>query len=509
MSRCLSRSATCNSCKGFRHSISVSNESESLYLLKKNHHSPSLAFAIISKKEEISPFRNDKSIHCFSSCYNASHFHSYTKLSLGWNDHLHSKSILLSLSDYATPCNLHVMRNASNHAQSSFTSSASPASNTSANGNESCSEAIEKNPFGLTMSHKLSPFYPKIDFTVFEYDPVTTLSDITESAQWTPLKSWDPLKSRKAVKNYILHLRYIRYLHNNINNDKYIDLNSNDSLNLLSPKTASLAIQSLLRTKTHTHDLSKSLRQVERLLGSLKTIKMTDELSYALLAANGKTGNIGRTLNLLRYRHSNKFIPRKYEFNVAIQSIVSAGLDLRQFRNVYGKKYRSGGSRHPKKKLNDAYTNENRFLGHPVENPTRWLDAILINMHGRGVKLDIQTTNQMLNCFASTGRDAKASYWFYQIKQNTNKSDSISSEQEDINNKEDKSDAQIHPKGSSVQMKMNPIPHMTKVPSMIRDQAKNKGSDILAKKQLANEMVCKCFEFTYYFWLIILLLYVY
>ena len=333
-----------------------------------------------------------------------------------------------------------------------FSSSETPKENAEQS-RESDVKKEASNPFSLHASNQ-SPFEEHVQFSTFTYNPTAIINDITKASQWTKSKLWDPQISRNAVRNYILHLRYIHHLQKR---HKSLPSDEKDKL-LLSPHTASLAIQSLLRTKTHTPQLSISIRKLERLLGSLESITMTDKLSYTLLHANGKTGNIGRTLNLLSFRQKHGFPPHKYEFNNAIQSIQSAALDVRQFRNVY---------------LSDK-----NDVQDPMDDPTRWLDAVLVNMYERNVPLDIYTANRMLNCFAATGRNAKATYWFYQIKQKKTTEDDRSEDPTNDGLKETK-----------IQMKMNRSPSFSKVPGELKDQSRQKGKEDLSKKKLKAESV--------------------
>lgn len=104
---------------------------------------------------------------------------------------------------------------------------------------------------------------------------------------------------------------------------------------------------------------------------------MTDHLSLRLLTANGKSGNVGRVLALLNLRKSRQFVPRRREFVAAITSIQAA--QLPRMRNVF-----TPDQHQP-----------------AVDNPTRWLDAILINMHERGFPLTTALANRMLHCYAA------------------------------------------------------------------------------------------------------------
>lgn len=308
---------------------------------------------------------------------------------------------------------------------------------------------ISPNPFANHASTN-SPFHEIIDFDSFSYNPKEATAKIIKAAQWQNSKSWDPQISRDAVRNYILHLRYILQLQQQ--DTDIVDAEQN----ILSSHTASLAIQSLLRTKTQTAYLSTNIRHIERLLGSLQSIPMTNQLSFALLHANGKAGNIGRTMQLLALRKEHKFKPKKYEFQHAIQSIISAGLDLRKHRNVY--------------------VPDEDDMQDPIDNPTRWLDAILINMEERGVTLDIKTANLMLNCFASTGRNAKATYWFFQVGKSFDKDS----------------------KERKIRMKINKSPENSKIPSLIREKAREKGRDDDVNKKLQLELVSRIFFYSFF-----------
>jgi pentatricopeptide repeat protein len=62
----------------------------------------------------------------------------------------------------------------------------------------------------------------------------------------------------------------------------------------------------------------------------------------------------------------------------------------------------------------------NLFVGDahqpPIDNPTRWLDAILLNMKERNFKLTIDVVNEMLHCYACrSGPTGKAIHHFYRV----------------------------------------------------------------------------------------------
>jgi hypothetical protein len=94
---------------------------------------------------------------------------------------------------------------------------------------------------------------------------------------------------------------------------------------------------------------------------------LMDRLSLALLEANAKAGNVGRVLSLLNLRKSRDYPATNNEFVLAVVSIDAVGLYLCKNRNVF-----VGDSLQP-----------------AIDNPTRWLDAILINMHQRGTPLTL------------------------------------------------------------------------------------------------------------------------
>ena len=96
----------------------------------------------------------------------------------------------------------------------------------------------------------------------------------------------------------------------NIINDNNISiLTDTKTITLLSSETTSLALRSLLRLNVHTTILSRRVRDVERLLGSIAHTPLTDTLSYNLVEANGKAGNVGRVLALLHLRGKRGYTP--------------------------------------------------------------------------------------------------------------------------------------------------------------------------------------------------------
>lgn len=185
---------------------------------------------------------------------------------------------------------------------------------------------------------------------------------------------------------------------------------------LLSSKVLANAIRSLIRTRMDTPLLSQRIRDIEKIVGLIGWTPITEELSYRLLEANGKAGNVRRTLALLELRRRRGYTPREQdertfqegkelnnvgirrgekEFIHAIQSIQSAQLPLRRSRNIY--------------------LHESQLSDMALDNPTRYLDAILLNMNQREVPLRPEIATQMLHCYASMGRTGRAIHYFYKV----------------------------------------------------------------------------------------------
>lgn len=141
---------------------------------------------------------------------------------------------------------------------------------------------------------------------------------------------------------------------------------------LLHPDTVILALKMLEKAEYSRAELATKIRHWERAMGLLKETALTDQLTYRLLCANGSAGNVARVIALLQYR--KRYPPRRLEFVYAVKSF-QRGTDT----------YRS----FVRKEFDDAF-----------EDPTRWLDAILINMKERDFPLDISLANTMLRCYA-------------------------------------------------------------------------------------------------------------
>jgi len=341
-----------------------------------------------------------------------------------------------------------------------------------------------------------------------EYDPLTTENNILKSAKWNQGGGtdgkWDPKFCVQSVKAYKEHLKYIQHyiMSNNSNTDSNANSQNKDSNNnnnnnnnnsnnnptlplyanrLVTSKTTSRALKAMLKMNLPTNQLSQEVRSLERLIGSISLTPLTDNLSLRLLEANGKAGNIGRSLSLLNLRKSRGYKPTTKEYEYAIQSIVSAGLHLRKDRNLFVDEHNQP----------------------EIDNPTRWLDAILVNMSGRNVPLDTWTANRMLHCYACTGRSGKALHFFYDVKRDyMDVEEDEEEEGVDVNvdvgvddGEEDKSDTVTDERTPTqklkVRMKIRPqLPPFYKIPSDVklnREMVKRRGKDEIFSTKLEWE----------------------
>jgi pentatricopeptide repeat protein len=167
---------------------------------------------------------------------------------------------------------------------------------------------------------------------------------------------------------------------------------SEEQLDLLSAENVIHAFKILLKCQYDPDTLSTRVREWEKSLGKIKQTPLTDHLSLRLLTANGKAGNVGRTLSLLQLRKARGYRPRNREFVYAITSLHAANWKQRSSRNIF---------------IADADQPA-------VDNPTRWLDAILLNMSERQYPLTTNMANRMLDCY-SAGRTGKAAHHFYRV----------------------------------------------------------------------------------------------
>lgn len=210
----------------------------------------------------------------------------------------------------------------------------------------------------------------------------------------------------------------------------------------LSSATTEKAFHALLRCRIPTHLLSEKVREWERYVGSLGQTAITDKLSQRMLEANGKAGNIGRALTLLSLRQTRGYAPTRLEFVHSITAIDAAGLYLRKHRNVF---------------LKDSDQPQ-------IDDPTRWLDAILLNMSQRNFPLTIDLANRMLNTFASTGKTGKALHYFYRVLRSPIHEDDM----EDLSDEIKEGIAKFRQRPVNVRVAMRPPPPYHKIPSQVK-----------------------------------------
>jgi len=342
----------------------------------------------------------------------------------------------------------HYFFNTCNSSQRLFSTTINESSPSSSNGASSSSSAFDsRNPNASNSddvkkasSSDLSPALPPL--TSEEYNPKFMSDQIHKMAGYNQgrkigqthsniknrkrfERKWDFESVRLALDDYERHLQYVLdhlqrgdNKHSTDAKDLFANIHPSkakcfETHRLLSSSTVSKAARALTRSRMDTPLLSRRIRDMERLVGKIGWTPITEELSYRLLEANGKAGNVRRTLALLELRRSRGYPPReqenaKYkganphlipgekEFLHAITSIQSAQLPLRRSRNIY--------------------LHESTFSESALDNPTRYLDAILINMSKRGVPLRPDMAARMLDCYASTGRTGRAIHYFYKVR---------------------------------------------------------------------------------------------
>lgn len=282
-----------------------------------------------------------------------------------------------------------------------------------------------------------------------EYDPARIVRDVQRAAAfnqgWLPgqpynnlpgkrrrdEREWDHDFVRRTVDDYERHLHYVlarlpsakggprgaadpsSSARRDAGEDAFAAVHpdparSRATHRLLAPAALADAAKALTRCRMDTPALARRVRGVERLVGLIGWTPITEELSYRLLEANGKAGNARRTLALLELRRRSGYAPREREnswggglnpgekeFVHAITSISAAQVSLRRCRNIY--------------------LHESAMPPSALENPTNYLDAILINMSRRGVPLTPAMAARMLACYASTGRTGRAVHYFYKM----------------------------------------------------------------------------------------------
>jgi hypothetical protein len=219
------------------------------------------------------------------------------------------------------------------------------------------------------------------------------LLDLERAAKWNHgavgkvynKSLWKPAFARETYEAY--HAVLVGWLDTS---DSVLDIDTKKRL--LSSKTVGRAFKALCKSDYERIELSAKVRSLERFIGKLKQTPLTDELSLRLLAANSRAGNVGRSLSLLQLRKTRGYPPRNREFVYAVQALQSANYANRVSRNYF-----VGEADQP-----------------ALDNPTRWLDAILINMAERKYALTLPIANRMLQTYA-TGKSGKLIHHFYKV----------------------------------------------------------------------------------------------
>jgi pentatricopeptide repeat protein len=270
--------------------------------------------------------------------------------------------------------------------------------------------------------------------------------------------NWDVNFVRNTVQQYEYCLEYFYNQQQGIATDYQIQ-NITPQLEklLLSAETTEQAFHAMLRCKVPTSVLSHKVREWERYIGSLGQTPLTDDLSLKMMEANGKAGNIGRACQLLALRKSRNYDAKRFEFEYAVTAIDAAGLYLRKNRNVY---------------LSDKDQP-------PIDNPTRWLDAILLNMRQRGHPLSTELANRMLNTYASTGKSGKAVHYFYRVHRSP--IDDVDKEDLPVDM------ARFRNQPVKVQMNMRAPPPYHKIPSQVQGKMVGKPGSTVRQLKLDRE----------------------
>lgn len=228
---------------------------------------------------------------------------------------------------------------------------------------------------------------------------------------------WDPAFCRLVTEQYDA---YLQEFVAGLQSQPQEDLLLKQRELLLSAETVNLAFKALLKCHYPPQELSTKVRDWERSLGRLQQTPLTDHLSLRLLTANGKAGNVGRVLSLLQLRQARAYRPRKREFVYAITALQAAAAQAIPLTTTLDDGSSSSNTKSsssaPNTTNNQRSNARNIFVSDAqqaaIDNPTRWLDAILMNMHQRGFALTTYLANHMLHCYAA-GYTGKAVHHLY------------------------------------------------------------------------------------------------
>ncbi len=303
-----------------------------------------------------------------------------------------------------------------------------------------------------------------IESVILALDKAAQFNQGKGGSQYYPAYLWDLDSVRQTVDQYEQCLKHFYQQKHGVEPQSQevesVEATPEMKALFLGPETTERAFRALLRCRVPTDKLSERVRDWERYIGSLGQTQLTDQLSLRMLEANGKAGNIGRAMTLLSVRMSRGYEPKFSEFVYAVTAIEAAGLYLRKHRNVF-----LGDKDQPQ-----------------IDDPTRWLDAILINMSQRNFTLTTSLANRMLNTFASTGKTGKGLHFFYRVLRSPVHDD------ESIQERVDSSSgnypmARFRKKPVKIRLSMRPPPPYHKIPSQVRGKMVRKpGSKVMQLK---------------------------
>lgn len=177
---------------------------------------------------------------------------------------------------------------------------------------------------------------------------------------------------------------------------------------LLQPNVMLPTLQVLARVLTSSSEpasspLSSTLRHWESHWGILHSSSgssssiLTDAVTRQLILVHSLSGNVGRVWALLGYRKQQRFAVKRSEILHAIRALRVAHPGTNEIL----------GQVVPQSKTSNI---------NALDNPTRWLDALLLNMKHRGYKLDVKLAEEMLKCYC-TGWDGKATHYWFKVVQ--------------------------------------------------------------------------------------------
>ena len=284
-------------------------------------------------------------------------------------------------------------------------------------------------------THHDNPTFKNYNIEInFDFRPKEALEQLVEVSLSSNKNS---IAHSDALKNYLDHLSYCILQFSRSGLRQSDSSPSYDLRNFASPSNAQLAVRCLLNSDfKDPSQYRKKVRDLERIFGTCpnvlqtdlgdeslkrkKGIEMTDQLSYLLLKANSRAGNIGRALALLDVRAKMNFSPRSRmtlegvredEYIHAVQAIFALGEEFQQNFTPHSNTKSFKGK--------DPFGENNATL----EDPTVWLESILDHMHRRKVTLTTDLANRMIESYAAKGRTARALHLFYKLVQKKRKED--------------------------------------------------------------------------------------